>query len=185
ITTLCLQAFQAFERLHWTATINVILSASRLSAAVILLVVHRNPSALQWARFYLGSTVVAAVVGLTLVVIKLGTPIFTFERMAAEAKEGLYFSISLSAQTIYNDIDKTMLARLGTLDATGIYGAAYRLIDVSFAPVASLLAAAYPNFFRTGAGGIAATLRYARPLILRALGYASLVCIAMLLGAGA
>ena len=39
-----------------------------------------------------------------------------------------------------------MLARLGTLEATGIYGAAYRLIDVSFAPVASLLTAAYAVF---------------------------------------
>ena len=116
--------------------------------------------------------------------IKLGKPQFSFWTSAAEARQGLYFSASQCAQTIYNDIDKTMLARLGSLDATGIYGAAYRLIDVSFAPVWSLLAATYPNFFRAGAGGITGTLRYARPWILRALGYAILVCIAILAGAG-
>ena len=36
-----------------------------------------------------------------------------------------------------------MLARLGTLQATGIYGAAYRLIDVTFVPVSSLLTASF------------------------------------------
>lgn len=185
VTTLCMQAFQAFQRLHWTATINVILSTSRLFSAVTLVFVHRHPSALQWGKFYLGSTVAAAAISLLLVAAKLGLPRFSFEGLAAEAHEGFYFSTSLSAQTIYNDIDKTMLARLGSLDATGIYGAAYRLIDVSFSPVSSLLAAAYPNFFRTGTDGIAGTLRYARPLLVRALGYASFVCIATLIGAGA
>ncbi len=99
-------------------------------------------------------------------------------------RDGFWFSTSQSAQTIYNDIDKTMLARLGTLDATGIYGAAYRLIDVSFAPVSALLYSAYPNFFRAGAQGLSSSLRYAKPLILRAVGYSTIVCVAILLGAG-
>jgi O-antigen/teichoic acid export membrane protein len=77
-----------------------------------------------------------------------------------------------------------MLVRLGTLEATGIYGAAYRLIDVSFAPVASLLAAAYPGFFRAGAGGISAAIQYAKPLFWRGFAYATLVSGAMLVGAG-
>ena len=67
-----------------------------------------------------------------------------------EFVEGLYFSTSLSAQNIYNDIDKTMLARMATLDAVGIYAAAYRLIDVAFIPVRSLLYAGYTDFFRAG-----------------------------------
>jgi O-antigen/teichoic acid export membrane protein len=99
-------------------------------------------------------------------------------------KEGFYFSVAQSAQTVYNDIDKAMLARLSTLEATGIYGAAYRLIDVSFTPVAAVLAAAYPNFFRVGLDGIPATLRFVRPLIVRALGYATLVTVAVSAGAG-
>jgi len=185
LTTLCWQAFQAFERLHWTAAINVILSASRLTAAAILVFGVPKPSVTQWGSFYLGSTALAALIAFTLVMTKLGAPTFNVTDVFSEVKEGLHFSTSLSAQTIYNDIDKTMLARLGTLPATGIYGAAYRLIDVSFAPVSSLLAATYPIFFRTGVNGVSATLRYARPLMTRALGYASLVCVAMLLGAGA
>jgi O-antigen/teichoic acid export membrane protein len=184
ITGICGQAFQAFERLKWTASINVLLSASRLGAAVILVTLYHNPSALQWGSFYFGSTGILAMTALAMVFSKLGVPVFSLSRTAAEFREGFYFSVSQSAQTIYNDIDKTMLAGLGTLEATGIYGAAYRLIDVSFAPVCSLLAAAYPNLFRIGLGGISATLQYARPLILRALGYATFVSIALLAGAG-
>jgi len=69
---------------------------------------------------------------------------------------------------------------LSTLEATGIYGAAYRIIDVSFTPVAAVLVAAFPNFFRVGADGISATLRYVKPLIFRALGYAALVAVGLL-----
>jgi O-antigen/teichoic acid export membrane protein len=183
-TGICGQAFIAFDRLKWTAALNVLLSTSRLTAAIILAVLHRSPSALQWGTFYFGSTSIVTLGALLLVLVKLGAPTFSLPRTLAETKEGLYFSVSQSAQTIYNDIDKTMLARLGTLEATGIYGAAYRLIDVSFAPVCSLLSAAYPNFFRAGIGGIAATLQYAKPLILRALGYAAFVSIALVAGAG-
>lgn len=184
ITGLCGQAFQAFECLKWTALINVLVSTSRLVPAVILSALYHSPSALQWGKFYFGSTSIVALAALLLVVVKLGSPSFSFSRSSAEAREGLYSSVSQSAQTIYNDIDKAMLARLGTLEATGIYGAAYRLIDVSFAPVLSLQAAAFPNMFRAGTGGISATLQYARPLILRALGYATFVTIALLAGAG-
>ena len=184
ITGICGQAFIAFDNMGWTAWINVLLSASRLAAAVILAVLYHSPSALQWGAYYFVSTAIVALASLVMVFAKLGAPRFSFLRSFAEAREGLYFSVSQSAQSVYNDIDKAMLARLGTLQATGIYGAAYRLIDVSFAPVWSLLAAAYPNFFRLGAGGIAATVRYARPLILSALGYAAFVGVALLAGAG-
>jgi O-antigen/teichoic acid export membrane protein len=185
LTLVCWQAFQAFEQLNWTATLNVILSTSRLLGAVILVVFERHPSATQWGRLYFASTATAAVIALALVFTKLGRPTFRLDRKIGSLREGFCFSASLSAQTIYNDIDKTMLARLGTLDATGIYGAAYRLIDVSFTPVGSLLAAAYPNFFRTGREGLGASMRYATRLMKRALAYASLVCIVLLLAAGA
>jgi O-antigen/teichoic acid export membrane protein len=184
IATICGQAFQAFERMKWSALINVLLSALRLAAAMILATVKSRPTALEWGGFYLVSTAMVALLALILVLAKLGTPVFSFARRASEIREGFYFSVAQSAQSIYNDIDKTMLARLSTLEATGIYGAAYRLIDVSFAPVASVLVAAYPNFFRVGVDGIPATLRYARPLIVRALGYATLIAAAILAGAG-
>ena len=184
IIQLCGQAFQTFEKLHWTAVINVMGSTSRLAGALILVAIHHHPTALQWGYLYFSSTWVVAVAAIVLVVTMLGSPKFKLWKSIAEIREGFYFSAGLSAQTIYNDIDKTMLARLGTLEAAGIYGAAYRLIDVTFVPIQSLLAAAYPNFFRTGVAGIAATLGYARRLVWGALAYSVAACVGILLFAG-
>lgn len=184
VITICGQAFQAFERLHWTAAINALISAGRLIGAILLIGVYPHPSALQWGYVYFGGTAAVATIALSLVWKKLGRPRLGHPRSRDEMREGFFFSTSQSAQTIYNDIDKTMLARLGTLDATGIYGAAYRIIDVSFVPVTALLYSAYPNFFRAGSGGVSASFRYAKPLLLRTLGYSTFVCAALLLCAG-
>jgi O-antigen/teichoic acid export membrane protein len=184
VTEICGHAFLAFDRLKWTSLITVMLSAGRLLAAGILLSLNHNPSVLQWGEFYFGSTAIVAVASLLLTLVKLGAPSLGLPRNPAEEREGLFISLGKSAATIYNDIDKTMLARLGTLEATGIYGAAYRLVDVSFSPVGSLLVVAYPNFMRAGVGGISETLRYAKPLILHALGYATLVTAGILVCAG-
>ena len=178
------QAFQAFEQLNWTATINVMISTSRLLGALLLYSFHHSPNPLQWGYVYFGSTAVVCSIACWLVSTKLGMPKLNLPKTWHEVREGLYFSVGLSAQTIYNDIDKTMLARLSTLEATGIYGAAYRLIDVSFTPISAVLTAAYPHFFRKGSSGIASTWSYAKPYLRRAMAYAILVCIAVLLCAG-
>ena len=96
-------------------------------------------------------------------------------------REGAYFSITLSSQNIYNDIDKTMLARLATLEAAGIYGAAYRIIDVSFTPVRSLLYASYARFFQSGVSGIRGTLAFSVKLLPYAVGYGLLASLVLFL----
>jgi O-antigen/teichoic acid export membrane protein len=60
-----------------------------------------------------------------------------------------------------------MLSRLADLAATGVYGAAYRVIDVTMTPVRSLAAAAYPHFFRQGVNGMTRTYPYALSLIAK------------------
>ena len=178
------QAFQAFEQLQWTAVINVMMSAGRLAGALILVSIYRHPSAFQWGYIYLGCTAAVTAVSLVLVHRRLGRPRFEWRTTHGELREGFYFSASQTSQTIYNDIDKTMLARLSTLDAAGVYGAAYRLIDVSFVPVSAALWSAYPNFFRAGAHGISASLEYAKPLMLRAMFYSGTIFAVLLLSSG-
>ncbi len=183
IVTISGQAFQSFDRLNWTAIINVLMSAGRLLGAIILVALHPHPSPLQWGYIYFSCTATVAVFASIMVSTALGRPLLRHPFSRLEMREGFYFSAGQTAQTVYNDIDKTMLARLGTLEATGIYGAAYRLIDVSFVPISSLLWAAYPNFFRAGNAGIAAALNYAKPLLLRALAYAAAICAILLVSA--
>ena len=64
-----------------------------------------------------------------------------------------------------------MVARLATLEAAGVYAAAYRLIDVAFIPVRALLSATLPGFFRAGDGGLEESMRYGKRMLMKALPY--------------
>jgi len=97
--------------------------------------------------------------------------------------ESSLFAISSSSATIYNDIDKTMIGKLASFTATGIYGAAYRIIDVSLVPVRAMLFAAYPEFFRLGVAGPSVTKKYAYKLIKRSAPYGAVISGSLFLGA--
>lgn len=172
-------AFQSIERLDVTAFLNILISLSRLIGIGVLALVVHHPTAEHWSFVYLLTTVFSAAVGLVSVHVSISRPKVALHRIRQELVEGFYFSGSLAAQTIYNDIDKTMLARFSTLDATGIYAAAYRLVDVSFTPVRALLAAAYPGFFRAGSEGTHGTLRYMKRLLPKAAWYGLFAFVAL------
>ncbi|MDQ3951670.1 MAG: oligosaccharide flippase family protein [Actinomycetota bacterium] len=155
------QAFQAFDQLGRTTHLLVLLSALRLVAAAGLFLLVSDPTPLQWAALYLGTTVAAAAYGLWTVHRHLGTPDRQKGGLRADLRLGSLFAVSLSAQTAYNDIDKTMLGSLATVEAAGIYGVAYRIVDALFKPIHSVLASSFASFFRHGARGLHASKAYA------------------------
>jgi O-antigen/teichoic acid export membrane protein len=173
------QGFQATDELRFTAFVTLLPYILRFIGSIVLVGMWRQATALQWGWFYLGCTVISAAVAVVLASVKLGSPSFAISKIPSEIEEGFYFGTSLSAQTVYNDIDKTMLARLSTLDATGIYAAAYRLIDVAFTPVRSVLYAAYANFFRHGQQGLAVSYSYAKKIVPKMLGYSLLIFVGL------
>ena len=181
ITNIAIRAFQAVDRLNISAQINIVVMLMKVLAAFSLMYFFAEPNPLEWAWLYLASSILSALLALILVHRLLGSPKLALDRVLPELKEGFYFSISTSAYTIYNDIDKTMLARLSTLEATGIYAAAYRLIDVAFIPVISIAGAAYADFFRKGRDGIAATVIFAKPLVFTTSIYSVVAGIGLLL----
>jgi O-antigen/teichoic acid export membrane protein len=175
------QAFLSVDELKYTAVLTVFPYVLRLFAVFVLLGRWHRATAILWAWFYLGCAVIAALVAISVTIYKLGPPKLALWRIRDEFAEGFYFGTSLSAQTVYNDIDKSMLARFSTLDATGIYGAAYRLIDVAFVPVRSVLFAAYADFFRHGKDGIAKSYAYAKKILPKVVGYSFLVSVVLFL----
>jgi O-antigen/teichoic acid export membrane protein len=176
---LCVFAFGAFEMMGRCALVNAFLSMARLIAIASLTKFVAHPTATVWGGAYLVATAFAMLFALSAVRRNLGRCALQLHVIWGELREGLYFSVGLSATSIYNDIDKAMLARLGTLAATGVYAAAYRLVDVALVPVSSMLSAAYPRFFRKGVDGISATMAYAKQLFLWSITY-SLVAFLLL-----
>jgi O-antigen/teichoic acid export membrane protein len=176
-------AFQGLEQMKWTAKINVLLSLVRLAAAGLAVGLWRHPTASQWSVFYCASSAIAAAASVTIVSTRLGWPRIAWRRILPELAEGFHFSAGTSAQTIYNDIDKAMLSRFSDLGATGIYAAAYRLIDVAFVPVRSLLFAASPGCFRAGGAGVNSSVAYMRRLLPKGVAYSALIFVTLILGA--
>ncbi|MBV8673233.1 MAG: oligosaccharide flippase family protein [Acidobacteriaceae bacterium] len=181
IVDFCGFAFSAGNRFAATAQLNMWSSLSRLLGLGILIAFVPHPSVEAWAAVYMLATIATAVAALGWGFTALRKPTLQISVIWSELKEGVFFSVGLSAQTIYNDIDKTMLAKLGDLSATGIYGAAYRIIDVTLVPLRSVLSAANPGFFRAGhLGGIRETRRYMKPLLLKTLAFATLATVGLL-----
>jgi O-antigen/teichoic acid export membrane protein len=164
-------AFQSREMLSHNAQLNVLISLTRLVGIAGLALAASRSTVVAWSSVYLAGSVLAALIAVCWITFKFGWPRLALHSIRSESLEGLYFSISLAAQTIYNDIDKVMVARLGSLESAGIYAVAYRLIEVAFLPIRALLNAAYVEFFRRGAAGLQESVRYSRQLLLKSLAY--------------
>ncbi len=164
IAELAGQAFQGLERARAFALVTMVSPALRLGAAVAFaLSASRSPE--TWGAFYLGASAIAALVGLLVVTACLGLPRFSPSALSNAVRQGAWFALAQSSANIYTDIDKTMLARLGSLPAAGVYAVAYRATAMAFTPVAGMLAATYARFFKRGQEGIDGSRRFAVELL--------------------
>ncbi|MGO9434829.1 MAG: flippase [Terracidiphilus sp.] len=162
--------FQAFELLRLTALLNLLTNAFRLLAVATMAAVLPRASAEQWAIATVYISIFAAVVGFLVITKRFGRPRFFPRMFVAHAMEGLGFSLGWSAQSAYNDIDKTLLSHYGLNTQNGIYTAAYRIVDVATTPIVALDAAALPRYVRDSAKD----LRSVPPLAIRLAKRASL-----------
>lgn len=174
VTQLCARALQGADLAGASANLVAMGSLGRMLTAAGLCLgywrAHAHLDLLVWVRAYTGVACVSMLVAVAVMVRRLGRPGRCTVRWA-DLSEGLSFSLSNSSISVYNDIDKAMLVSYGMFAAAGIYGAAYRVIDVLSTPVVSLFAAASPRLFREGleqgaagaAGGASRLLRWTVP----------------------
>jgi O-antigen/teichoic acid export membrane protein len=180
------RAFQGFSMLAYTAKLNAMTNAARAATAGLLMVyvnrTHVVATAYTWTKIYCLSSLVVALISLGLVAAKLGSP--KFERISwRDISDGFSFSVSSSSISIYNDVDKTLLVSFGQISASGIYAAAYRIVDVASAPLYGVYAAAFPRFFQEGLKGVRNTFDFALKLLSVTALYATVAIAAMVFGA--
>jgi O-antigen/teichoic acid export membrane protein len=164
--------FGAVDRMKENAIQNVIGSLPRLFAIAVLSIWWHPVTLQEWAVAYLSASTISTIYACYRAQKVWGAPRFALSALYDDIAEGAYFSIGTSAATIYNDIDKVMLGKI-SFAAAGIYGAAYRIIDVSMTPIRSLASAAYPHFFHKGVDGMGSAHAYAATQIKRAFLYAA------------
>jgi O-antigen/teichoic acid export membrane protein len=163
LAELSAQAFQGLERPRPFALLQLVPAVFRLAAALAFAVAGLQ-APVAWGVAYLAGSATAAALCLVVVTRIAGRP-RGHEGLRTMLREGSWFALAQSSANVYTDIDKTLLARLGSLPAAGVYAVAYRATAMAFTPVAGLLAASYARFFRRGAAGIRGSRRLAVELL--------------------
>lgn len=164
-------AFVACGKAKVAAFKTILLGTLKLISAVILASILTNAGAIQWAYLYCISTVLPALVSIWMVNSWLDKPQPSISRLRKELVQGFYFSLSQSSDFINENIDKIMLASVASLQATGLYGAGFRLLTVFKIPIFSVAGATFPRFFRHGTQGIKGSFSFAKKLMPIAIGY--------------
>jgi O-antigen/teichoic acid export membrane protein len=150
----CKDAFVSVGLLGYTSKIVLLLSLNRFVGALALIGLVQSPTLLMWSVVYCIATGATAIAGAIMVSKLIGQPKFKFSRVFQGLKQGFSFSISDSAENMYNDLDKAMLSKLSTVESVAIYGAAYHILNVSLLPMQSLMLVTFRDFFQAGASGI-------------------------------
>ena len=159
------KALMAINRIDKVAQMGILSTCSKLLAAISLAIFFNNPDTNIWACLYFIASVIMATIAIMLVQKLGGYPRPVFSKLKSNIRQGIYFSIGTSAQNINANLDKTMLASLSSLSATGIYGSAYRFIDVGSVLLLALFSATYTRFFQHGTSGIKSSLGFAKRLL--------------------
>ena len=170
LSNVCVSAYQGFERIGRVSRMIIVPVVMRLLVAFIFLFLLINENIQQsmlltWTSLYLIAAIMAVGYTQWIVYKDLGKPLFSNHYWFSQIKESMPFALWASSDKLYIDADKVMLARMTSLDATGVYSAAYRLVDIFLLPIQSLIGAATPHFFQEGKKGIYYALIYSIKLI--------------------
>lgn len=162
---LCFKALMAADMVKKTSQLGILSTCGKLLAALSLATFFDEPSIATWSYLYFTSAVITATISVLLVHKMVGKPKPVISELKSNLGQGLYFAISASASNINAGLDKSMLGKLSSVTAAGIYGSAYRFIDVGNVPLLALFGATYTRFFQHGKSGIKSSLRFAKRLL--------------------
>jgi O-antigen/teichoic acid export membrane protein len=177
------QIYQAFEKMRKMALLSTMTNLFRLIAAIALSVTVHHGTALEWVWASFIVSAATAMVSAWMVLSHIRGVRFSLRLFRLRALEGFGFAFAASTNSLYNDVDKTMLSHYRMIEANGIYTTAYRLVDMATTPIWSLYQAAIPRMFREGSGNVGGTMRIARKLLLSNLAVGALATAACWLSA--
>ena len=136
-----------------------------------------------WAWFHLVAGLTTFLIVFCVTVHEIGWPRSNLNLALKELRIGIFYSIGVSAKSVYTNIDKTILARFASPEINGAYTAAFRLIYMAFAPIEAILIASTPQFFRAGSKGIELSFHMATRIIIYGVMYCLLFAIVVFAGA--
>jgi O-antigen/teichoic acid export membrane protein len=169
----------AMGLMHYTGAAIIVFSLTRLLGILSFVIFFDSSSLFIWCVLYCVSTLVSALFSLILAAKTIGYPIFKLSTITEDIGLGFSFAIGTSAANIYNDLDKSMLAKLSSTQAAGIYAGAYHILSVALLPIQSLLYAAFRKFFQQGSSGIKSSFELCKKLLPLSLIYSLLAILGL------
>ena len=153
--------FQTADKMRLTAMLNFLSNLARLIILVAMEVTMRHATAFQWSIAVLVASTAACILAMIWVRSEVGPLAFSFDLIRRHLAEGLGFSFAGTTQSLYNDVDKTMLSHYGMVMQNGFYTLAYRIVDFATSPIAALDGAALARYFRLSHESMTAVIRLA------------------------
>jgi len=117
----------------------------------LFLLPYRTPEV--WSGMFLAQNLLLGAVALCWCAATWGIPTWSSSEARDRVLPGLNLSLASAVQSSYMDLDKIMLARLSSYQATGVYSAAFRVSSALSLPLYAFLATTYPKFFDVGRNG--------------------------------
>jgi O-antigen/teichoic acid export membrane protein len=158
-------AFLAVSNYKLMNLIQIISSGALLFPVILILILPPDNLLLFWGVLYTLSLLLTSIFAVFLVIRKIGKPAHNIRFIRSKLSEGLLFSLGVSAQNSYNDIDKLFLANLSGFSVSGAYSVAYKIINLFVIPINAVLYSTYPRFFKRGQEGVQKTFQFAKRLI--------------------
>ena len=175
------KALRAVDLVDKAALLIVFNTIGKLLAVICLVIFSDRLSTsnhigvASWSILYFISSFIVSSAALFTINRMVARPRLNLSRVKSDIAQGIYFSIGMSASNINTNVDKTMLASMASLDATGIYASAYRFINIGDVPTLALFNASYPRFFKQGSLGLSSCLNFAKKLLPLVVAY-GIVC---------
>ncbi|MHA7287344.1 oligosaccharide flippase family protein [Arthrobacter sp. MDT3-44] len=146
-----------------------VVALARLVAAALCAFLVGDVGLDQWALVYLAATLPLGILVGVRTTRKIGYTKACCKTSRQEMRDGIFFAFSVSSQSAFNDLDKVLVAKMQPALAAGVYSSAYRVIDMGYAPIRAVAAAAYPLMFKAGGKGLragAAVTKKISPLVV-------------------
>lgn len=174
--------FLGMEKHALASRLLLMQGVSRLVGAGILATAIHAPDAVQWAYIHLASGLLATALILVYTRTHTGYLSFQLRRLLTDIRTGVFFSLGLSARSIYTDVDKAVLAHVVSPAVNGAYTAAFRLVFMATTPLSAGLLAIQARMFRAGhQEGIRKTAQIAKTAIMAGVTYGCVVGVVLYL----
>ncbi len=169
-------AFQAFDRIAWSAALPCVMSGARLLGVTVFLSVDPIRTLTEYVLYHAAASSIAAAFSVILVKAMLRPTSTGKSPPKGTTAEALRFCAGWFTNNALVEMDKSLAVRFGSPETAAAYALAYRLASSLSTPTTSLVLSAQPRLF--AAEGVRRQ-RLSRSIILVASASSIAACAAM------